>query len=207
MGAATAVWLLLFLSGRQGRDDLERTQQQMREVQSRLESDVEQLSDVLRRSTAELHGDFGNFTAVGTRLRSALDTRLSGIETLLQQRQQDAPAGSGNEAPQAALVAERLTALENAIEAAMHELSVSVVHQLRGLEANLYERDQRAITDFGSLDSRLADDAMRWESRLRSMEERFIELTRKTTLDGAQVSANLKLLSLRVKDLAQAVQH
>ena len=39
------------------------------------------------------------------------------------------------------------------------------------------------------------------------MEERFAELTRKTTLDGAQVTANLKLLSLRVKDLATAVQH
>jgi hypothetical protein len=88
----------------------------------------------------------------------------------------------------------------------LRELGVTVVHKLRALEADLYERDQRAMTDFGSLDVRLSDDAQRWEVRLRGMEERFAELTRKTALDGAQVTANLKLLSLRVKDLANAVQ-
>ena len=163
MAVATVVWVLQLLSERKAREEGARLQLHVHEAQGRVEREVEQLVDVLRRRTAELQGDFGNFTAVGTRLRSALETRLSGIESLLQ-RQHEAQVQAFAQPSTDTRVEERLAALEQATDAAMRELGVTVVHKLRALEADLYDRDQRAMTDFGSLDLRLSDDAQRWEA-------------------------------------------
>jgi hypothetical protein len=84
MAFATVVWVMQLMSERKLREEGGRMQSHVLEVQGRVEREVEQLVEVLRRGTVELQGDFGNFTLVGTRLRSALETRLSGIEALLQ---------------------------------------------------------------------------------------------------------------------------
>jgi hypothetical protein len=206
MAVATAVVMIQWLNGRQSVAGRAQDLATIQAAQRRMEAEVEQLSDVLRQNTASLQTDFGNFTTVGTRLRSALETRLSSIESLLQRPEAGVVEASDMTAAAFADVGDRLRTLEKATELALVDLRAAVTQNLRGLHAELQARDARTLTDFGQLETRLSDDSEQWAVRLKGLEHGFAELTRKTALDNAQLTANIKLLSMRLKEMAAAVQ-